>query len=393
MKNLKDYLNTKTAIACRTTEQAKFVNEFLANNGGKSLFDKWKYRKSMPSNYHNRLEFSLNKLPNNKYCHEDYYAEEGYDVLEASEFMPSLVGRKIKALVDLPNGGVVRKDEIGEIIKVDKYGLPSTADFSSQSGYGIYYDEDKYELLPSDYEKSSDELKVGDWVILVPENYSKSFYDEAKLYCDRKCPKIPFQIKKFSDNGMKDMENQFINENRYHFPIDCFKKLTYEEVLAYNQQLTVKDDFVLPEKWAVRRTSETCNILNNWCNNQPSVYGTSSCSGYVHSHNYGNVWLGFLGGHYYANHKLKHPDHTEITFEQFKQYVLKEQLIYEKPLTPKECFNSNDPTDIFIPKINKPVVKPDFTIDDKLMEINISLKVKSTKQIKPITINQFSLTI
>jgi len=385
MKNLKDYLNTKTAIACRTTEQAKFVNEFLANNGGKSLFDKWKYRKSMPSNYHNRLEFSLNKLPNNKYCHEDYYAEEGYDVLEASEFMPSLVGRKIKALVDLPNGGVVRKDEIGEIIKVDKYGLPSTADFPSQSGYGIYYDEDKYELVPSDYEKSSDELKVGDLA---------EYIGEARCLKKGKVYKITFcGIHNDQHKVMTaELDLEYPNKSGWGYLKD-FRKLTPEEVLAYNQQSTVKDDFVLPEKWAVRRTSETCNILNNWCNNQPSVYGTSSCSGYVHSHNYGNVWLGFLGGHYYANHKLKHPDHTEITFEQFKQYVLKEQLIYEKPLTPKECFNSNDPTDIFIPKINKPVVKPDFTIDDKLMEINISLKVKSTKQIKPITINQFSLTI
>lgn len=87
MKNLKDYLGKKVAIACRTDEEAKFVNDFLAKNGGRNLYYHWESRKDKPKQYHNYIEFSLNKLPLNCYCHENYHKTIGYTVYEASEFL------------------------------------------------------------------------------------------------------------------------------------------------------------------------------------------------------------------------------------------------------------------------------------------------------------------
>ena len=258
------------------------------------------------------------------------------------------------------------------------------ANFPSQKPYSVYYDERKYELLPVDYQESSDELKVGDWVVFIGESSTLkkgdittiTFYEQHQGVIKVMTP---------------ELDEAYPLKSGWCYLKD-FRKATAEEIQSVISKKSI-ETFKLPEKWCVKRTDDNCEVLNKWCNSQPSVFGTSSRSGYIHSHNYGSVWEGFLGGHYHANHKLKHPDHTEITFEQFKQYVLKENPIYEKPLTPEECFNPNDPTDIVIPKLTKPVVKTDFTISNKLMDIDIPLNVKPVKHVKPITINKFSLTI
>ncbi len=102
--------------------------------------------------------------------------------------------------------------------------------------------------------------------------------------------------------------------------------LTLEEFIKLTKkQGMIKEEFVLPEKWAVARNEENYRVLNDWCNSHNGVAGTTEPNGYIHSHNYGNNWKGFDSGHYYANFKQKHPDHTEITFEQFKKYVLKQE--------------------------------------------------------------------
>ncbi len=67
----------------------------------------------------------------------------------------SLIGRYLKALVDRPNSGAVKKDEIGIIINVYSDGTPSCANFPSQSPYGItsntYKDGKSYELMPEGF--------------------------------------------------------------------------------------------------------------------------------------------------------------------------------------------------------------------------------------------------
>lgn len=95
-------------------------------------------------------------------------------------------------------------------------------------------------------------------------------------------------------------------------------------------------EWELPEKWAVQRNEDNFRVLNAWCNSHEGVTGTSCSNGYVHSHNYGFWWEKMDGGHYYANVEGKHPDHTEITFEQFKKYVLKEPIMKEEFVLPEK---------------------------------------------------------
>ena len=118
--------------------------------------------------------------------------------------------------------------------------------------------------------------------------------------------------------------NRLYKGTNYCKNIEAFKNsptiLSLSEFIELSKEV---EEFVLPEKWAVKRDMDTYNILNEWCNSHPGVQGTNSSKGYVHSHNYGYYWVGYQNGYYYANSNLKHPDHTEITFDQFKQYVLK----------------------------------------------------------------------
>jgi len=91
----------------------------------------------------------------------------------------------------------------------------------------------------------------------------------------------------------------------------------------------------LPEKWYIRRNSDNCREINDWCNNNllnNDRDGYKSPSGYVHSHAVNNT-----------DHKRSSYDiqegHTEITIEQFrklikqnnmKQYQLKKEFNYLK---------------------------------------------------------------
>ena len=84
--------------------------------------------------------------------------------------------------------------------------------------------------------------------------------------------------------------------------------------------------YVIPsnaKKWAVKRTHANCDILNKWANSQDGAFGHSSAGGWIHSINYG--YGGHTGGgHYYAD-DTKHPDHTEITTDQFKREYMNDE--------------------------------------------------------------------
>lgn len=89
MKDIKDYLKKEVAILCKTDEEAKKINELIAQNGGRSLYKEWQQRFKQSEEYHNGLEFGLD-IPYNSYCHEGYYAKEmKYKVYPASDFLQS----------------------------------------------------------------------------------------------------------------------------------------------------------------------------------------------------------------------------------------------------------------------------------------------------------------
>lgn len=82
----------------------------------------------------------------------------------------SLVGRYLKALVDEPNGGVVKKSEIGIIIDVQFDVIPQYVNFPSQKRYYIsidtYNDGKSYELMPEGFKPEdliTTKFEVGKW--------------------------------------------------------------------------------------------------------------------------------------------------------------------------------------------------------------------------------------
>lgn len=111
---------------------------------------------------------------------------------------------------------------------------------------------------------------------------------------------------------------------------------TAQEILGYDP--FVKDDFVLPEKWCIKRNRQE---INDWLNKNKQSNTTYSTidSNFVHYPTYDGV-----------NHLLLYIQngYTEITFDQFKKYVLKESIeepkVESKEVIPEyvECIESAD---------------------------------------------------
>ena len=111
------------------------------------------------------------------------------------------------------------------------------------------------------------------------------------------------------------------NENEFN---QYLKPSTKE---AYDAQFVVKEpEFVLPEKWCILRTGNNYNIINKWFqdNNLGKPYM-----------NYGYIWK---SNNNYTTYLTKPEHRTEITFEQFKKYVLKEEIVEEKVIEPLPQF-------------------------------------------------------
>ena len=107
-----------------------------------------------------------------------------------------------------------------------------------------------------------------------------------------------------------------------------FKPSTKE---AYDAQFVVKEEeFVLPEKWCLKITKENLDFCKSLENNELKFH-----KNYPYS----------IGGYYSpipnkdCNGFINIPEnYTEITFEQFKKYVLKEEIVEEKVIEPLPQF-------------------------------------------------------
>ena len=95
------------------------------------------------------------------------------------------------------------------------------------------------------------------------------------------------------------------------------------------------------KKWAVRRTEHNYKVLNAWANSQDDVAsGHSSQGGWMHSINYGMSGHS-KSGHYFAD-DTKHPDHIEISFEQFqREYLKSDPKINVEPVITKTMASNN----------------------------------------------------
>ena len=148
-------------------------------------------------------------------------------------------------------------------------------------------------------------FKVGDIVTYHSEKCSKSFYKSAKYYCEYERDNLKdgnnYKIVSLSDNentGKLDFVK--IENKAWSLPYDVFT--LYKE----------KDKFVLPEEWEIMRDKNNYLVINAWMNKhhnrEPKNYGY-----YEDDHGIvNNVNL----------HKSCSKEYTEITFEQFKEYVL-----------------------------------------------------------------------
>jgi len=105
-------------------------------------------------------------------------------------------------------------------------------------------------------------------------------------------------------------QNRFFeaNDDREHWGWVAKSKRPTQSVKLFLKELEGKEDFVLPEKWCIKLTDNNFKELG-------SHYANSE--GYHHD----NGW--------WEIEKIE--GHTEITFEQFKKYVLKEDKEDNKP--------------------------------------------------------------
>ncbi len=118
------------------------------------------------------------------------------------------------------------------------------------------------------------------------------------------------------------IDNKNFEEDENFITIDL---ISNEKRTIYNKKhniwAEIVEDFKLPEKWCVKRTIDNFKIINNWCNNnhiddEHNSYVDSY--GYIHSERCNNSFNSFKrskGG-------TQDLSFTEITFEQFEQYVL-----------------------------------------------------------------------
>lgn len=81
-------------------------------------------------------------------------------------------------------------------------------------------------------------------------------------------------------------------------------------------------EFVLPARWVVARNTNNYHVINAWCNTHRlstddnghyHLYG-----GFIHSHDVQNINTATCR----RNRSSRHADYTQITFEQFQQYVM-----------------------------------------------------------------------
>ena len=81
--------------------------------------------------------------------------------------------------------------------------------------------------------------------------------------------------------------------------------------------------FVLPSKWCIKLTEENVVTLGNWRSSGPLKNKRYVEEGwYLHTPKHSAKGY---------NEPTKDPDYTEITFEQFKQHILKESPVVESP--------------------------------------------------------------
>ena len=110
-----------------------------------------------------------------------------------------------------------------------------------------------------------------------------------------------------------------------------------------DDDLELVDDFVLPEKWAVKTTPENYEIVYKWLNiHKQNDINYCKASFYVDEDNY--VHYPKWAGNFHQNNSII-KGYTEITYEQFCKYVLNKTEMVVQKLTLgqlKDLYNGSD---------------------------------------------------
>jgi hypothetical protein len=183
----------------------------------------------------------------------------------------SLVGRYIKALIDRPNGGIVEKGEIGQIIR------HQAVDFPNHKNYCITFPlmTSLYELLPVDYVPTPSYVakpfpSYGKYIkLIVKHDIIRGNKKDVSV-----CGTMPDVIPKGTitwcnssyDSRIKKNDTIAIENNKYCANIyaSCF------EIHPDSKHLFKESKFELPERWAVKcsEISEDTPELLKWRTNK-----------------------------------------------------------------------------------------------------------------------------
>jgi len=171
------------------------------------------------------------------------------------------------------------------------------------------------------------------------------------------CPEITFEIftlvwdkllengwKQFANNNIQQAWNEFKTrgstgdiKNKVFFQheniIAGYKnasEITVQEILGYDPFIK---EFVLPESWYIRLTKDNLNIITDWFNTFAKLNRNPSLGSYVGKANKNTKGVVLENGYaYFCDSKCFD---TEITFDQFKKYVLKETTEIPKEVIPE----------------------------------------------------------
>lgn len=153
---------------------------------------------------------------------------------------------------------------------------------------------------------------------------------------------IIFERFKFHERVLR-----YDSNGNYVYPLtenNSCKKTTVQEILGYDP--FVKDDFVLPDKWCIKTTKdENGKLIGKWFDKQSMCrcYYDTCFGEYYNSYNLLNESI-ILGGNLaasFASLEVRE-GYIEITFEQFKKYILKQNTKEDKEVIPEyvECISN-----------------------------------------------------
>jgi hypothetical protein len=270
----------------------------------------------------------------------------GYRPIDIKLVEPtSLIGRYIKALVDCPDGGIVKKGEIGKIIG------SGTVDFPSQKGYYITFpvDTSLYELLPVDYVSTPPYVAQpfpndGEYIKLIVKHDINKKYVGISGDMPDVIPKgtVTWCNKSYKSNILNN-NIICIENNIYRANIDasCF------EVHPDSKHLFEKSKFQLPERWAVKCSAipEDTPELLEWRIDECFVnsWSTDGCINHV------KIW------------KFNPFDEeTEITYDQFITHVYKPW---------KESFKVSDFSDMLKDNVEVPPIVVHCTTEKEFKHV------------------------